>query len=78
MTEGGPGRRDGLFVLRRQGLAAWVAHVTTAPPRPDRAPAVPIPATDPAVTTVTMSERSPLVCLCTDMLLATLAPKEVQ
>lgn len=75
VIEARPGRRDALAVLRRQGVAAWIAEVAAAPPRPARVPTTqaPAPGAGPAVTT---DERSPLVFLCTDMLLATLAAKE--
>lgn len=74
-TEGRPGHRDGLAVLRQQGLQAWVASVALAAPGSldDEPPRVRAPQP-----VATAGERSPLVSLCTDMLLAKLLPQEAQ
>ena len=68
-----PGGGDGLVVLVRQGLHAWIAHVVAAP-RPRGPAAPPAPA---AGASETALERTPLLDLCTDMLLAALAPQAV-
>ena len=74
VVEGLPGGADALVILRRQGLQAWSAHVGSPPPvRPARTDAS--PRLDPASRS---HARSPLVCLCTDMLLATLASQEIR
>ena len=73
VTEGGPGLANGLIVLRRQGLRAWIAHVVAAPSS-RRSRASVSSALSPIATEL---ERSPVVSLCTDMLLATLNPQEV-
>ncbi len=68
-----PGGGDGLVVLRGQGLHAWIEYVTAAPlPRRPETPAA--PALGPSATTI---ERSPLVGLCTDMLLGVRAVQEL-
>ncbi len=74
-TEGSPGRRDGLAVLRQQGLHAWIVCVTTGPSSPPQADTPPTRGPEPIATA---SDRSPLVCLCTDMLLAALLPQEAR
>ena len=69
VTEGAPGSGDGLVALRRHGLHAWVAQVRTAqaqPARPGRALGC----------DAKVFEHSPLVSLCTDMLIAALLPQE--
>jgi len=56
-------------VLRQQGLHAWIALVIAEPPSSPRAEAPPPSWTlDPFAAAV---ERSPLVCLWSDMLLST-------
>lgn len=67
MTDGAQGPEDDLSVLHQRGLHAWVVHVTTPPP--PRAIARAAPA---GGSIALAARRSPLVGLCTDMLLATL------
>lgn len=67
MTGGDLGGGDGLSVLHQQGLHAWVVHVTAPPP--PRAIVRPAPT---GGSIALAAGRSPLVGLCTDMLLATL------
>ena len=73
VTDGGSGGGGGLVVIRRQGLHAWIVHVTTAP-RPQRSETPAASAFGPIEATI---DQSPLVCLCADMLVATLFPQEV-
>lgn len=78
-TEGRPGGRDGLAVLRQQGLHAWIALATAQPARLPRAKsltpaATPVAVLGPCVTATI--DVSPLICLCTDMVLSKLkSPK---
>jgi hypothetical protein len=74
VTEGGPGHNDGLVLLRRQGLHAWMTHVAIEPlsGRPESSEPL---AFGPSFSQV---QRSPVVSLCADMMLATLKSKEVQ
>ncbi len=68
MTEGTLGFGDDLSVLHQGGLHAWVVHITT--------PAAPqaIAHAASAGGSITLAAgRTPLVGLCADMLLATLA-----
>ena len=67
MADGAPGCGDDLSVLHQRGLHAWVVHVTT--PAPPRAIARAAPA-DGCIALA--ARRTPLVGLCTDMLLAAL------
>ena len=73
MTKGGLGQGDGLSVLHQRGLHAWIAHVVAAPPPPSRAAVRAASTGDPIALAI---GRSPLVGLCTDMLLATLSLQE--
>lgn len=70
------GRRDGLAVLRRQGLHAWIALTDAAPGSIPRAQAVPPAGTGAVAGTlerVTASlESSPLLSVCAAMLLSRL------
>jgi len=69
---------DGLAVVRQQGLHAWIVLVATAPPSSPRTEATAPPPTGPLAPTI---NRSSLVHLCTDMLVATLSspiPKELR
>jgi len=74
-TQGGPGRQDGLAVLRQQGLHAWLACVATRSARSPQADTPPARGPEPITTA---SDWSPLVSLCTDMLLSTLTPEEAR
>lgn len=67
------GGGDGLAVLHRQGLHAWMGYAGSTP-RPRQSGPPPTSAPGPSVTSI---DRSPLLCLWTDMLLATLMPQEV-
>ena len=74
-TEGGAGWRDGMVVLRQEGLLSWIeyaaGHASNLPQTktpPARGPE-PMP---------TSGDRSPLVCLYADMLLATLLSREAR
>jgi len=73
VTEGREAPPEGLAVLRDRGLHAWLAVLTTTS-RP-RSLAV-APATPRLLPTGTGGPRSPLFDLCTDLLIATLIPKE--
>ena len=82
VTEGGMGVRDGLSVLRRQGLHAWIAAAVATPrstlrAEPPAPTAIGSAAGTPRLIPATL-ERSPLVCLCTDMLLARLTTQDHQ
>ena len=73
MTEGREAPPEGLAVLRQRGLHGWIDHITTVPfplPRPASAAASALPPT------ISVGTRSPLLCLCTDLLIATLIPKQ--
>lgn len=73
MTEGREAPPNGLAVLRDRGLHDWIASLsTTSPPWPHAA----TPATPRLWPTGTRGPRSPLLDLCTDLLIATLSPKE--
>jgi len=72
-TEGVPGRRDGLAVLRQQGIHAWIALAAAEPPSSPRVEAA--AAIDPLALGI---DPSPLVFLCTDMLLSTLTTPLLQ
>ena len=74
-TEGVPGRRDGLAVLRQQGLHAWIALAAAEPPSSPRAEAAAPSSIDPLALGI---DPSPLVFLCTDMLLSTLTTPILQ
>ena len=73
MTEGDLGQGDGLDVLHQRGLYAWIAHVAAVPPAPSRA-AVQAASTGGRIALAI--KRSPLVGLCTDMVLASLSRQE--
>lgn len=73
VTEGPEAPSDGLAVLRHRGLHDWIAHISAASrpwPRP------PAAAASPMLPAVSAAARSPLICLCTDLLIANLIPKE--
>ena len=66
------GGGDGLVVIRRQGLHAWIAYATTTP-SPRRCEPPPSPALGrPCAAAI---EWSPLLGLCADMMLAKLVPQ---
>jgi hypothetical protein len=71
VTEGKPGHRNGLFVLRQQGFAAWIVLARTqleSRPQdelPLRAKGASKAVLVPSATTL----EAPLVGLCADMLL---------
>jgi hypothetical protein len=70
---GGDAPSPGLAVLRSQGMHGWIAQVTTTPqdtPRSTQKVVSPIVSPD------TVAIRSPLLDLCTDLLIANLIPKE--
>jgi len=72
MTEGREAPPEGLAVLRHRGLHGWIGQITTVLlplPRPAASAGSPI------LPTITVGTRSPLLCLCTDLLIATLIPK---
>jgi hypothetical protein len=73
VTEGRVAPPEGLAVLRDRGLHEWLAVLTTTSPPWPRAPASAAPRCLP---TGTRGRRSPLLDLCTDLLIATLIPKE--
>lgn len=72
MTEGDQSQGAGLGVLHQRGLHAWIKHVIAEPPSRWRAE---VTAVTPGREGLDVPElgRSPLVGLCTDMLLATLS-----
>jgi len=73
VTEGREAPPEGLAVLRDRGLHDWLAVLTTTSrPRP----LVAAPAAPRLLPTGTVGRRSPLLDLCTDLLIATLSPKE--
>ena len=73
MTEGREAPPAGLAVLRDRGLHAWIAVLTTTSQPRSLAAA---PAAPGLLPTEAVGRRSPLLDLCTDLLLATLSPKE--
>jgi len=73
VTEGREAPPEGLAVLRHQGLHGWIASITTVPPPLPQPVAA---AASPVLPPVTVGTRSPLLCLCTDLLIATLIAKE--
>ena len=74
-TEGGAGRRDGIVVLRQEGLFSWVEYLANHASNLPQAETPPARVPEP----MPMSgDRSPLVCLYTDMLLATLLSREAR
>jgi hypothetical protein len=62
-----------LAVLRQQGLHAWIACAaaasTSATPAESTTPAASRPVATVTPEVAAMSDHSPLICLCTDMLL---------
>ncbi len=72
VTLGESGPTDGLVVLRRQGLHAWIAQVGSAP-----VPSGGSKAPEPSRISAEV-DRSPMVSLCADILLAKLKPQEVR
>jgi len=73
VTEGRGAPSDGLAVLRHRGLHDWIAHITAGSrPSPRTQPA----AASSTLPAVSAAARSPLIGLCTDLLIANLISKE--